>query len=164
MTRNYSMPRFIVLLALLASSLPLPLFAASCSFITPDGSTLVNFSTVMSLQTTPADGQGQIIFTCTQDGLDPRPVSYEMSIDTGNSSTFTPRRLMHSSGATLDYNLYSDRQRRKILGDGSAGTETVSGRCRIVCTPLIVYGRIPTNQWGPAGQYSDTVIVTLEFN
>jgi len=162
--RSFSMPRFIVLFALIASSLPLPLFAASCSFITPDGSTLVNFNTVMSLQSNPADGQGQISFSCTPDLLNPLPVNYEISIDTGNSSTFTPRQLMHSSGATLDYNLYTDLQRTQILGDGTVGTSTVTGSCLSLCIPLTVYGRIPTNQWGPAGEYSDTVTVTLEFN
>jgi len=157
------MPRFIVLLVLLASSLPLPLFAASCSFITPDGSTLVNFNTVMSLQSNPADGQGQITFSCSPDLL--TPVTFQISVDEGNSGTFTPRQLMHSSGATLDYNLYTDIQRTQILGDGTVGTTTFSGSCLLLCTRLLtVYGRIPTNQWGPAGQYSDTVIVTLEFN
>lgn len=164
MTRTPCMFGLRCLLVLVISSLPLPLLAASCSFITPDGSTLVNFSTIMSLQTTPADGQGLITFTCSQDGLSPRPVSYVVSIDTGSSGTFTPRQLVHRSGATLDYNLYTDQQRKKILGDGSVGTRTVSGNCRVVCTPIIVYGRIPTNQWGPAGEYTDTVIVTLEFN
>lgn len=152
------------LLILLLSSLPLPLFAASCSFITPDGSTLVNFNTVMSLQTNPADGQGQITFTCTPDLLNPLPVNYQIRIDAGNSGTFTPRQLMHSSGATLNYNLYTDLQRTQILGDGTVGTATVSGSCLTLCIPLTVYGRIPTNQWGPAGEYRDTVIVTLEFN
>jgi len=33
-----------------------------------------------------------------------------------------------------------------------------------LCIPLTVYGRIPINQWGPAGEYSDTVTVTLEVN
>lgn len=156
--------RLRLLLVLIASSLPLPLFAASCSFITPDGSTLVNFNTVFSLQTTPADGQGQISFSCTPDLLNPLPVNYEISIDTGNSGSFTPRQLMHSSGATLNYNLYTDLQRTQILGDGTVGTTTVSGSCLTLCIPLTVYGRIPINQWGPAGEYSDTVTVTLEVN
>jgi spore coat protein U-like protein len=156
--------RLRLLLVLIASSLPLPLFAASCSFITPDGSTLGNINTVFSLQTTPADGQGQISFSCTPDLLNPLPVNYEISIDTGNSGTFTPRQLMHSSGATLNYNLYTDLQRTQILGDGTVGTTTVSGSCLTLCIPLTVYGRIPINQWGPAGEYSDTVTVTLEVN
>ena len=155
--------RLRLLLVLIASSLPLPLFAASCSFITPDGSTLVNFNTVMSLQTNPADGQGQISFNCSPDLLS--PVTYQIKVDEGNSGTFTPRQLMHSSGATLNYNLYTDFQRTQVLGDGTVGTTTFSGSCLLLCTRLLtVYGRIPTNQWGPAGQYSDTVTVTLEFN
>lgn len=156
--------RLRLLLVLIASSLPLPIFAASCSFITPDGGTLVNFNTVFSLQTTPADGQGQISFSCTPDLLNPLPVNYEISIGPGNAGTFTPRQLMHSSGATLDYNLYTDLQRTQILGDGTVGTTTVSGSCLTLCIPLTVYGRIPINQWGPAGEYSDTVTVTLEVN
>lgn len=156
--------RLRLLLVLIASSLPLPLFAASCSFITPDGSTLVNFNTVFSLQTTPADGQGQISFSCTPDLQNPLSVNYEISIGPGNAGTFNPRQLMHSSGATLNYNLYTDLQRTQILGDGTVGTATVSGNCLTLCVPLIVYGRIPTNQWGPAGEYSDTVTVTIEVN
>lgn len=155
--------RLRLLLVLITSSLPLPLFAASCSFITPDGSTLVNFNTVFSLQTTPADGQGQISFSCTPDLLN--PVTYQIKVDEGNSGTFTPRQLMHSSGATLNYNLYTDFQRTQVLGDGTVSTATFSGSCLLLCTRLLtVYGRIPTNQWGPAGEYSDTVTVTLEFN
>ena len=87
------MPRFIVLLALLASSLPLPLFAASCSFVTPDGSTLVNFNPVMSLQNNPADGQGQITFSCSPDLL--TPVTFQVSVDEGNSGSFTPDSSVH---------------------------------------------------------------------
>ncbi|MDX1803007.1 MAG: spore coat U domain-containing protein [Alcanivorax sp.] len=153
------------LLVLIASALPLSAVAGSCSILTADGSTLIDFATVSSLRTTPADGQGQISFSCTPDVLTPTtPVSYQVKIGSGNSGTFTPRQLMHSSGATLNYNLYTDSARTQIFGDGTAGTATVSGNCLLACVPVVVYGRIPINQWGPPGDYQDTVTVTLEFN
>ncbi|MDR7993823.1 spore coat U domain-containing protein [Thermosynechococcus sp. TG252] len=82
---------------------------------------------------------------------------------TGNAGRFTPRQ-MTSGRERLDYNLYIDAARTQIWGDGTGGS---SLRTLVPVnhapTTLEIFGRIPTRQFVPAGIYSNTIVVTLEY-
>ncbi len=62
----------------------------------------------------------------------------------------------------MKYALYSDSGRTTVWGN-TVGTNTVSGTYAIAQLPLTVYGSIPAGQSIPAGNYTDTVTVTITY-
>ncbi|MBB3047521.1 spore coat protein U-like protein [Litorivivens lipolytica] len=71
-----------------------------------------------------------------------------------------------SSGAnSLNYNLYTDPTYLTVWGDGNGGTATVPGAIGVLLLPIdhVVYGRIPAGQNSAAGNYSDTISVTVTY-
>lgn len=104
------------------------------------------------------DATSQIIFVCTN-----VQGAITIRLSTGNAGRFTPRQMTSGRGR-LDYNLYIDAARTQIWGDGTAGS---SLRTLVPVnnapTTLEIFGCIPTRQFVPAGIYSDTIVVTLEY-
>jgi len=72
---------------------------------------------------------------------------------------------MLNGASTLNYNLYLDAARTTIWGDGTGGTQNFFVRNptnnQDVSIPL--YGRIPAGQSTSAGNYSNTLTVTINF-
>jgi spore coat protein U-like protein len=102
---------------------------------------------------TALNGAGTVSVACSP------ATSYSVGLSTGNGS-YSQRRLS-SGSATLDYNLYTDASRSIVWGDGTSGSSTVGGNGESV--DHTVYGRIPAQQNVTAGNYGDTVIVTVTF-
>lgn len=109
----------------------------------------LDFSTYDPTADTPDDAEGAVTVRATK-GL-----------------TFTiyigaDRELTDGSGNVLDYELYTDSSRTAVWGSTSAsGPNHVSASN--VATSYPIYGRIPALQDLPAGSYSDTVVVTVEW-
>ncbi|HHD11302.1 MAG TPA: SCPU domain-containing protein [Deltaproteobacteria bacterium] len=123
-------------------------------------STGVDFGTYDVFDPVPTDSVGLIVVWCTQRAnvtvaIGPSP----------NSGGFNPRSMKHVSAAyLLNYNLYTDRNRTQIWGDGTAGTSTVTTRVnRIFPRLLRVYGRIPPAQDVLIGTYTETLVVTITW-
>jgi spore coat protein U-like protein len=72
-------------------------------------------------------------------------------------------RELRSGGSSLRYDLYVDTGRQRVWGDGSAGTETVTGPASDEPVSVPIYGRIFRNQPVAPGAYGDTVVITLLF-
>ena len=97
-------------------------------------------------------------------------MSYDVTLGKSlNSTAFSPRRM--ASGANrLDYDLYTSSAYSSIWGDGSSGSQKISGIVTILLLggttrELVVYGRIPGSQTSvKAGVYSDAVLVTVTYN
>ena len=107
---------------------------------------------------------GNISVACT--GLTgSSSAAYDILISTGGGS-FTSR-LMSSGSHTLAYNLYTDSNRSIVWGDGSVGTQIVSDSYSLglsqVTKDYSIYGRIPAQQNAYVGSYSDTLVVTVNF-
>ncbi len=107
------------------------------------------------------DSIGMFTYRC--DDVTPSD-SIVIQLSSGSSSTF-PTRTLTQGSYELDYNLYLDAARTTIWGDGTSGTSQYGP---IVPADgsnvsLSVYGRIPAGQNARAGDYSDTVIVTVIF-
>jgi len=95
---------------------------------------------------------------------------YTIALDAGTASgaTVADRRMARDGGTeTLAYGLYSDAARRRIWGDGSSGSETVSGTGSGThrTENHTVYGELPLEREDePAsGHYRDTITVTVTF-
>jgi spore coat protein U-like protein len=136
----------------------------SCSV----SSTPIAFGSYNPMSSSSRDSDGSVLFTCG--GLVGGLVSYDVALGKGlNSTTFSPRRM--ASGANrLDYDLYTSSAYSSIWGDGTGGSQKVSGTVTILLVggttrELIVYGRIPGSQTAvKAGSYSDALLITVTYN
>lgn len=129
----------------------------TCSFTA--GPTPILFGAYAATATTPTDSSGTFTYSCSS--AKARPVTIQLSA--GRSGSFNPRQLGFGA-ERLDYNLYSDAAMTAIWGEAPGQTVTsVPGPGKDHGGTLTIYARIPAGQWVPAGTYTDTIIVTLNF-
>ncbi|MFZ3081447.1 spore coat U domain-containing protein [Rhodoferax ferrireducens] len=154
--------------AMLGLALPLPASAlctllCSCTVST----TSVAFGVYNPLFASPLDSSGNVRMTCG--GVVGLLVPFDIAISKGSYSTsFSPRKMASGSNR-LEYDLYTSSARTTIWGDGSNGTQIVSGSVFIVLLggssqDFTVFGRIPGGQVTvPPGTYSDSTTVTVTY-
>lgn len=106
----------------------------------------------------PTDSTGTIIYRCGPSDHDIR-----IAISAGTSGTYTNRTLQRSTDNLL-YNLYYNGF-TQVWGDGSGGTTTyyIKNPPNNQDVTLVVFGRITAAQDVGVGNYTDTVMVTLEY-
>lgn len=134
----------------------------------------INFSSydVLSSSDTPGNGTISVSATCTHATI-PFTVNYSIALSTGGSGSFAPRS-MAAGVSKLQYNLYTDASLTTIWGDDTGGTQTVSDQIIGICQNPggqncsgsqndTVYGNIPAMQNVVAGNYTDTIAVTVNF-
>ena len=96
----------------------------------------------------------------------PGNTSWKMGLSNGSNAVGTQRRMRSSAGQFVGYELYRNSARTQRWGNDTAGgTDTVNGSGASQANPTVlqVYGRVPAQTAVPAGSYSDTVTVTLEY-
>jgi spore coat protein U-like protein len=112
-------------------------------------------------------GVGNVRVTCG--GVLGLLVPFTVALGPGLYDAGTFDRRMAGGTARLRYNLYTDASYSAVWGNGTGGTQTVSGGVLIALlggtvTNVPVYGLIPANQNSmPTGSYSDTVTVTVTY-
>lgn len=89
------------------------------------------------------------------------------SLSTGASGSYT-NRTMSNGTDTLDYNLYADAAHTQVFGDGTGGTDTYQATLQggffgAVQSSFTVYGLIPAQQNISPGNYTDTVVLSLNY-
>jgi spore coat protein U-like protein len=131
--------------------------AQSCSISTVSG---VSFGSYDALNASPLDQTGSISYQCGI--LYIGTVTVDLSA--GGSGTYFPRK-MHKGAALLQYNLYRDATRLLVWGNGTGGTSRFGPVVPVLGIPntLTIYGRIPAGQTSPVGNYTDTVVATINF-
>jgi spore coat protein U-like protein len=123
---------------------------SSCSLT---GGTM-SFGTYTSGQTSNLDTDGQLTFANCPIG------NLVFELDGGGTGNINARK-MTSGSSSLNYQLYRNTTRSAVFGTGSnayTGIRLVAGGGTIP-----VYGRIAGSQNVSAGNYADTVNVTLTF-
>jgi spore coat protein U-like protein len=132
--------------------------AQSCTFTA--GPTTLDFGAYDPTTAIPTDSSATLTYSCSS--ARSRPVLIDL--DAGQYGTFTTR-MMALGSDRLTYNLYTTTTRNVIWGDGTGSTSEVSsvpqGQTHGATVPI--YGRVDMSQWVPAGTYTDTVVVTLNF-
>jgi spore coat protein U-like protein len=131
---------------------------ALCSVST----TPVSFGSYDVFTAGPLDATGTITVDCNEA---PPPTVIVSIGQSTNSGGFDPRAMKLTTGNELIlYNLYIDSNRSNIWGDGTGNTMTIQPRV-FKNRPLTstVYGRIPPLQDVKAGNYSETVTVTITW-
>lgn len=88
--------------------------------------------------------------------------AYNIALSQGQAATFHPRAMAGASD-TLQYNLFTAADYSVTWGDGSGGTQVVSGPGEAQSVEHVVYGRSFARQNSRVGSYADTITVTLEF-
>ena len=89
---------------------------------------------------------------------------YNIGLNAGNGAgaTVTARRLTSGAGATVTYQLFRDAARTLNWGN-TAGTDTLAGTGNGAVQSLTVYGSVPPQSTPAAGNYTDTVQVTVTY-
>jgi spore coat protein U-like protein len=107
------------------------------------------------------DAVGSLTYRCN--GRSASPITIDLS--TGGSGTYAPRRMTRAGVETLDYNLYLDATRTQIWGNATGGTLRYGPLDPPDNTNVLVniYGRIPAGQDKSAGNYTDTIVATINF-
>ena len=131
---------------------------STCTIVSVVG---VSFGTYDTFSSSPLDSTGSVTYNCQDVGP-----SDQITIDLskGSATTYTPRKI-YSGANVLEFNLFLNAARTSIWGDGTGGTshygpvQPPNG----VNATVYVYGRIPGSQNVPAGSYTDTIIVTINF-
>lgn len=143
-------------LAALVLFAPLAARGATCTV----SATGVGFGNYNPAAATTATGT--VTVTCSHPP-NPPTANYTITLSTGSGS-FSSRNMTFG-GTIVSYQLYTDAAYSTVWGDGSSGSSIVSGTSLANGNPLgyTVYGRIPANQWPPAGIYTDSIIVTVTY-
>jgi len=120
----------------------------------------VNFGAydpVAANATAPLDGTGTVTITCTKGA----PAKVGLSL--GSNGQGTTRRMSGGTAAYLAYELYKDTGRATVWGD------TIDTALDIPAAPdrnpraFTVYGRVAGAQDATVGNYTDTVLATVNF-
>jgi spore coat protein U-like protein len=129
---------------------------AACSLSVTGG---VAFGSYNVFSASPLDATTTIAYRCG-----PQDQNIAVWLSTGTSGTFAYRTLVSGSNV-LRYNLYLDAACTLIWGDGTGGSSAyyIADPPKNVWVDLTVYGRAPAGQDVPAGSYTDTITVTLNF-
>lgn len=144
-----------------ATSLLFPATAAAVMTCSVGSVTGVSFGSYDIFSGSPLDSTGSVTYSCSNvEQTD----SVIIQLSKGSSSSYFPRSLVQGP-YQLDYNFYLDAARSSTWGDGGSGTSQYGPviPAEGANTEVTIYGRIPAGQNAHAGDYSDTVIVTLVF-
>lgn len=137
--------------------------AAECSSFSVT-TTGVAFGVYDTLEPAATTSSGSIEVSCSGDlGLE---AAYTISLGTGTSASFLPRR-MNRSAVDLVYNLFTDPAHVLVWGDGTGGTHRISDLVPLVHATEYrqydVFGLIYPQQQIPSGTYSDSIVVSVSF-
>lgn len=151
------------LCALALALLPVTAHAiADCSV----SATGVAFGNYSFTNPTATDATGNVQVSCSLGGLISLLVSYDILLSTGGSASYAPRK-MTSGTNELQYNLYTNAGRSIVWGNGTSDTSIVSDGYLLGLGTTVrnysVYGRLPAGQNTPAGAYTDTITVTVNY-
>lgn len=115
----------------------------------------LDFGSVSAL-TSAVDQSGTASVTCTN--LWP----YRVLLDNGLTGTGPTDRRMTLAGNDVTYGLYRDGGRTLPWGNNS-GINSLAGTGSGTAQTIDVHGRVPAQPLPPAGIYSDTIVMTVEY-
>jgi spore coat protein U-like protein len=105
----------------------------------------------------PIDATTHVLVKCTPN------TSYSIDIDKGLNANGVNRRMFSAStGTYVAYDVYRDSPRTNVWGTGQLKNVTGNSGTGLPLDVLI-YGRVPNTGKISAGDYKDTLVVTLNF-
>ena len=115
------------------------------------------YDPVTANATTPLDGIGTVTVTCTKGA----PAKVGLSV--GSNAQGTTRRMAGGTAAYLNYELYKDTGRATVWGDTTDTALDIPPAPNRNPRNFTVYGRVATAQDAAVGNYTDTVVATVNF-
>lgn len=106
---------------------------------------------------TIATTRGQIRTICST-GL-----PYTMKLSTGSSNDYQSRTMKNTYEESLVYNIYLDSNLTQIFGDGTNNTYNFPNVGNGGVGGIDLHGKLIKNQFTRAGQYMDSLVVSLEY-
>jgi len=106
--------------------------------------------------TAPLDGIGTITVTCT------KGTAARVDLNAGSNAQGAARRMTQGAAAYLNYELYSDAAHSIVWGEATNGMELPAAPNRNPRT-FNAYGRVAAAQDATVGNYTDTVVATVNF-
>jgi len=108
---------------------------------------------------TSLDSTNTVSVTCTTG------TSWDVALNAGTTTGGTiALRKMTNGSETLDYNVYTNAGHTTIWGDGTSGSNTVTGTGTGAAQNSTAYGRVMVSQTGVStGSYSDLITVTVTY-
>jgi spore coat protein U-like protein len=115
-----------------------------------------SYDPVSAHAATPLDGSGTVTIACT------KGANTTISLDLGGNASGSQRRLKDGGTNFLSYDLFQDAGRTTVWGTGGDVLTPPAAPSKAPRN-YSVYGRVPANQDVPAGNYTDTVVATVNF-
>lgn len=115
----------------------------------------VDFGTRGVLRTN-IDAAGEVQVTCTKDA------PYSLGLDNGLTGTAPLARKMKKGTSAVTYALYKDAA-RSIAWGSTVGVDVLGGTGNGSLVRVPIYGRVPPQTTPSAGDYSDSVVVTVNY-
>lgn len=115
----------------------------------------LNFGTYYASNTSPTDSVGTFSFQCTPN------ITGIISVNQGTGSQSYTNRVLSNSNNKLNYNIYTNVAHSIIFGDGSGGSQAISGNTTGGQQSFNYYGQIPSKQYVRTGYYSSSLVATL---
>jgi spore coat protein U-like protein len=116
-----------------------------------------SYDPVVANASTDLDGTGTVSVACT------KGVSATVGLGLGSNASGSTRRMTDGSGNYLTYELYQDASHTTVWGNAGAGLLSPAAAPSKAARNFTVYGQVVSNQDATAGNYSDTVVATVNF-
>lgn len=127
------------------------------------------FGAYDTLSNSPVQINSTVSITCVTILSLLLPIPYTIALSPSTTSGTMSRAMAGPSSERLQYNLYTNNSRSIVWGDGSGGSQTVTGSV----TPSLlsvgvvgshtVYGAITARQIVRPGTYLDSILVTVNY-
>jgi len=119
-----------------------------------------NYDPIVTNATTPLDVNGSVTITCTKGS------TTTIGLDAGQNSAQavgTTRAMQVAGPDYLSYELYQDTGRTTVWGNSGVALFTPAAAPNKNPRSFSIYGRIPAGQGSTIGNYTDTVVATVNF-
>jgi spore coat protein U-like protein len=127
----------------------------NCS-ITTTAVNFGNYDPVVAHATSPLDGTGSVVVTCT------KGAGTRIDLGLGSSPSGGTRRMQGGTDF-LAYELYQNPGRTVVWGSGASAGQTIATAPNKNARTFVVYGRVSAGQDVRAGSYNDIVLATINF-
>jgi spore coat protein U-like protein len=116
-----------------------------------------SYDSVTANATTPLDGVGAVIVTCT------KGAPAKVGLNDGSNAQGTTRRMSQGAADFLTYELYKDTGHVTRWGNTTDTSLDIPAAPNQTPRSFPVYGRVAPAQAAAVGSYTDTVMATVNF-
>ncbi|KZL51280.1 hypothetical protein A2T98_02985 [Nodularia spumigena CENA596] len=134
--------------------------SASCT-ISTNPLAFGNYDPIGTNATTALDVTGSLTTTCGNGSSSIVTLSQGSNADVTSTDADPRRRLSNGNNNFLSYEIFTGQTMQANWGNTLNSSVVVTGTGQQVNTPI--YARIPPGQSVPSGNYTDTVVATIDF-